>query len=159
MEGGLTAPNPDGVVLPLKRLEAHEAAKQLGILTAPDGNIKSQLQHLKAKASKFAENLWTQGLLSHNEAWINMTHTVRKTLEYPMPATTLTEKEREAVATIVHKVALPKAGFVHSFPLKILHGPTKYQRVGHMRFWHNQELVHVQEFLNEVQLETCLGLK
>ena len=92
MEGGLTAPNPEGIVLPLKWLEAHEASKQLGILTAPDDNMQAQLKHLKAKATKFAENLKGQGLLSRNEAWINMTHTVGKTPEYPMPATTIKEK-------------------------------------------------------------------
>ena len=78
---------------------------------------------------------------------------------YPMPATTIKEKEWESVATIVHKVALPKAGFVRSFPLKILHGPFKYQGVGHMHFWHDQELVHLHEYVNEVQQATRLGLK
>ena len=42
MTGDLQAPNPSGDVQPLNRYEPHKAAKQLGMLTAPDGNMDAQ---------------------------------------------------------------------------------------------------------------------
>ena len=62
--------------MPLKRLEAKEAAKQLGIWTAPDGNQTQQYDYLMEKARDFATKIRTQSLLSRNEAWINFTHTI-----------------------------------------------------------------------------------
>ena len=72
--------------MPLKRLEAKEAAKQLGIWTAPDSNQAQQYAYLLEKAKAFATKIRTQSLLSRNEAWTNFTHTISKTMAYPMAA-------------------------------------------------------------------------
>ena len=90
MPGDLQAPNPSGDVQSLNRYEPHQAVKQLGILTAPDGNMEAQRTHLLNKAQDFANNIKRQGMLSKNEVWQNMTHTISRTLDYPMPSTTLT---------------------------------------------------------------------
>ena len=78
MPGDLQAPNPSGDVQPLNRYEPHKAAKQLGMLTAPDGNMDAQRAHLLNKAQDFANNIKRQGMLSKNEVWQNMTHTISR---------------------------------------------------------------------------------
>ena len=91
MPGEMTAPNPDGVMKPLLRKHPNEASKQLGILSAPDGNQKGQLAHLKSKAATFATNLRKQCMLTRNEVWTNLTLSIHKTMEYPMSSTRLTK--------------------------------------------------------------------
>ena len=151
MPGRLEAPNPEGNMQTLPRLEPHEAAKQLGFFTAPDGNMRQQILHLKGKAETFADNLNAQGMLNRNQVWTSFTHTISKTLEYPMSATTLTADKWKEVASIINQAALPKAGFVSKFAHDILYGPLKYQGMGKMEFWHNQELTHLCDFVEEVR--------
>ena len=90
----------------------HEASKQLVILSAPDGNQKAQLAHLKSKATSFATNLRKQGMLTRNEVWANLTLSIHKTMEYPMSSTCLTKPQWDSIHKTLNGVALPKAGFV-----------------------------------------------
>ena len=158
MEGQLQAPNPDGQILTLTRLEAHQSSRQLGVYTAPDGNMVDQIAHLKAKATDFAKNLKANGLLSRNEVWLNTTHTIRKTMEYPMPAITVPRQDWDDIAKVIHTTALPRAGIVRTFPHAVLYGPSKYQGLGgYTDYWHDQELTHLMDFIKQVHSQTICG--
>ena len=157
MPGELVAPNPGGEIKALKRSEPHQAEKQLGMFTAPDGNMTDQLEHLKTKADQFADRMSSQGMLTRNEAWMSYNHTISKTMEYPMASTTLTQDEWKSVATVINMAALPKSGFVKTFTHHILYGPQKYQGMGKMEFWHNQELTHLFNFVNEINKQSTCG--
>ena len=99
-------------------------------------------------------------MLNRNEAWTNLTHTISKTLEYPLPTTTIPLEKWKEVATIVHQAALPKAGFVCTFAHAVLCGPTKCQGLGGcMCKWHDQELTHLKLLVDQVQKGTTFGLK
>ena len=130
MQGEITSQNPEGDTMPLKCLEAKEAAKQLGIWTAPDGNQTQQYAYLMEKAKDFTTKIWTQSLLSRNEAWTNFTHTISKTMAYPMGATTFTKKAWHKLGSCIHQAVLPKAGIVRTLQLDVLYGPAKYQGMG-----------------------------
>ena len=115
---------------------------------------------LIGKAESFAAKVRGNGLLSRNEAWTNMTHTVSKTLECPLAATTLSLKDWDDISTHVNRAALPKAGVVRTFPHSVLCAPTKYQGMGsYMCKWHDQELTHLKLLVEQVQRRTHLGLK
>ena len=159
MPGEMTAPNPDGEVKPLIRKAPSEGAKQLGIYSTPDGSCHAEREYLASKAVKFAHSLGHSGLLTRNETWLNLTHTISKTLEYPMLTSRLTEPDWDSISSIIHKVALPKAGLVRSFPHAVLYGPLKYQGMGYMNRWHLQELTHLADLVSQVHLGTTCGLK
>ena len=58
----------------------------------PDGNCNKQLQQMKLKATKYGELLSTAHIY-HHEAWIGLTSMTPKSIEYALPATTLTKSE------------------------------------------------------------------
>ena len=159
LPGVLTAPNPNGEIKPLLRKAPHEGAKQLGIFTTPNGSSAAEKEYLTSKAVKFADSLKKSGMLTRNEVWLNLTHTIAKTLEYPMLTTRLSLQDWKDINTIINQVALPKAGLVRTFPHAVLYGPTKYQGLGYMDRWHLQELTHLADLVAQVHLGTSCGLK
>jgi hypothetical protein len=54
--------------------------------------------------------------LTKNNAWFAITSTIMLTLQYPMAATTISEKEWEHIMIPILKVGLPQAGFARTFP-------------------------------------------
>jgi hypothetical protein len=67
-------------------------------------------QHLQEKAEEFTDQLRTSFMLYKNNARLLLTTTIMKTLEHPMPATTITEQEWEHIFKTICKMGLPKAG-------------------------------------------------
>jgi hypothetical protein len=49
-----------------------------------------------------------------------------KKLEYPLPATTFTKAECDAMQSRILRTALPYSGVVRSFPRVVVHGPKRY---------------------------------
>ena len=90
--------------------------------------------------------------------WMNYSLTISKTLEYPMQTSTLTKQEWESLVVPLNKAALPKSGLVRSFPHAVLYGPLKYQGMGAMHHWYNQELTHLAKFVEHVHKEDSCGL-
>ena len=148
-----------GDMVPLTRLEAHVAEKTLGIKLAPDGNMWAQFEYLEEKATAFANNVYGGGPTTKNDVWKAYTLTIRPTMSYCMPASTLTEKQWDSLFCIINKAALPKAGFVPTFTHDILYGPTLYQGLGTMHPWYEQELTHLQVFVDEVNKGSSCGLR
>jgi hypothetical protein len=57
-----------------------------------DGNNVEQIAQLRQKTEDFPDSMRT-GYLSKNDAWYAINTTIMKTLEYPMTATTIGEKD------------------------------------------------------------------
>ena len=74
-----------------------------------------------------------------------------------MVTTRLSKQQREQISTILHQAALPKAGFVRTVTHAVLYGPHKYQGMGLMHHWCNQELTHLNNFVHQVNLNSSCG--
>ena len=150
MPGTLTAPDPEGVVRELPRISPSVATKQLGVFLAGNGQMKDEIAYLKEKSRAWAQNMSRGSILEKHEAWIDYTHTIYKTIEYPMSATTITLEEWKKIMSPANQAALPKSGIVRTLGHAFLYGPKKYQGLGVMEPWHNQELTHLQDLVTEV---------
>lgn len=159
MPGELHAPDPHAVATVIARHEPHEAEKYLGIQVAADGNMRAQTAQLLEKGHLFANRTRMSPLLTKNEAWLNYTLTIYKTLEYPMPATTMSAEDWRKVMTPINSAALPKAGIVRTMAHAVVYGPRKYQGLGVMEPWHNQELTHLTLFADQITQDTSLGAR
>jgi hypothetical protein len=82
-----------------------------------DGNNKEEIIKLRNKTEEFAEQLRT-GIINKWDAWYAITATIMKKLEYPMLATTITEKEWEFIMHPIRKIRLPKIEVSSNFPSK-----------------------------------------
>lgn len=82
----------NGVMQTLQHLEPHESRRSLGVYSAPDGNSQDQVAILHASAEDWSEKICT-GCLPQAEAWLTLQTRIMKTIEYPLPACTLTLKQ------------------------------------------------------------------
>ena len=142
MPGDIHIRDSDDSQVLLTRLEPSKARETLGIMIAMDGNSNAEIQHLRNKAEEFADQL-RSGFIRKNDAWYALTATIMKTLEYPMPATTISEDEWEHIFIPIRKIGLPTAGFTRNLPGTVLFGPAKFQGLSVMHPWYNQELTHL----------------
>jgi hypothetical protein len=61
-----------------------------------DGNQQGKVLKLREKAKEFSEYIRT-GFVSSDEAWHSLYTTIMKTLEYPMEALSMTQKQWDYV--------------------------------------------------------------
>jgi hypothetical protein len=155
MKGSISI-DTDGKNVTLDRHEPQTATETLGVWQAMDGNNTVQIAKLRKKTEDFAECMRT-GFLSKNDAWYAINTTILKTLEYPMMATTISEKEWEYILIPLLAAGLPRAGIARTFLRDILFGPTKAQEFGMFHPWYNQQITHLIALLEHTQQNTMTG--
>jgi hypothetical protein len=144
--GEIRVRNAVGQLQPLRRLEPWEAERTLGIRLAPDGNMTSQMQYMESKANEWAAKI-RSGWLPRHLTWLAWKTTIQKTLEYPLPVTTLSQAQCKRLTSILAKTALPKCGIMRSFPRALLHGPKKYAGLEVPDFYVEQGIAHISRLI------------
>lgn len=144
--GVLQVRNEDGQLQTLRRLEPWEAERTLGIRLAPDGNMESQMRYMESKAKEWAEKI-RSGHLPRHLTWLAWKTTITKTLEYPLPVTTLNQKQCNRLTSILSKTALPRCGFMRSFPRALLHGPKKFGGLEIPNLYIEQGISHITRLI------------
>jgi hypothetical protein len=115
----------DGNVAALERLSVSEARRTLVVELAPDGNDQAHFQKLLDAAKTWKEQI-RAGHLPRKLAWESMTTTILRTLHYPLPATTLTHKQCDAIMIPILQAGLPCSGIVRTFPRALVYGPSEF---------------------------------
>ena len=115
----------------LQRVTHETSKKMMGVLLAPDGNAKDQVQMLRTKTTKWAQKI-IKSPLDEETVWAALKHAISETVKYPLAATTLTKKECNHVMAPALCVALPRTNIVRTFPRKVLYSPTYMQDLGLM---------------------------
>ena len=77
--------------------------------------------------------------------WIGMEMTLKKTIEYPLPAMYTSETQWEAINREIRRVYLPKSGFNRNLPRVILYGPTNRLGLGRPSIVTTQGATHIEE--------------
>jgi len=142
--------------VPLERISMHESRMTLGVEIAYDGNQEGEIQHLRNKATEFA-NQYRTASLEKNDAWIGIKTGILSTFRYPHAATQLTEKEWDYVCAPVFQMGLPKSGISRMFPRAVLFGPMDYQGLDVVHPFHEQELEHLCILVQESNDSTLTG--
>jgi hypothetical protein len=88
----LLTKDKDDIRTELKYLEVDEAQKMLGVHLSPDRSNKAQFNIMLNKTKQYSEMIRTGHILKH-EAWIALTIIAMKSLEYAVPALTLSREE------------------------------------------------------------------
>jgi Reverse transcriptase (RNA-dependent DNA polymerase) len=113
--------------IPQKRCGTGELA--LGLMFAPSGSMTDQVNHLRKKAEVWAELVRT-GHIKRHEAWIALNTTIMKTIEYALPATTMSRKDLDYVMKPVTNIGLSKAGICRNMARKVVFTPNTFQGLG-----------------------------
>ena len=75
--------------------------------------------------------------------------TIYKSVEYPMEAVTLTEKQWQSIMWPLWKTMLPKMGINRYFPKELHYAPMKFSGLGFKDPYHWQFLKQMQSFIRE----------
>jgi hypothetical protein len=132
--GSVTVKDSEGVPQVLERVDVHEARRTLGVYLAPDGNCKEQKRILGEKAQTFADRLKAKKMPRHL-ARRALNTTALKSFQYPLVATTLTEKEVSHAWSPAIRATLPVSGVVRTMPDAVVYGPEAYQGLGHFNVY------------------------
>ena len=111
------------------RLEPSEAFETLGVHLAPDGNHEAAYTALSNTAKLWADKVRTSHL-KEAEASTALKTTIMKTLEYPLPALSLSRQQCDKIMAPILKAVLPKAGYNRHFSRKLLYGPLSHFGAG-----------------------------
>jgi hypothetical protein len=122
----LTVKDENGERITLTRLEADEAERTLGARIAPSGSCDKEKKYLRDCAVAWADHVRT-GHLPRELTWQGLLTTILKTLIYPLPVTTFTQKECNYIMAPVLKVALSLSGVVNTIPHAIVYAPLGFQ--------------------------------
>lgn len=117
----------------------------LGVILSPDGNNNNAVKAMKNKATEW-KDLVQSGHLKRHTAWQALETTIMKTMEYPLPALTLTATECNSIMQPILKAALPKTSISQSFPRKVLYGPLTEGGLGLNSLYYTQGTMHLEKF-------------
>jgi hypothetical protein len=112
----LQAPNLQGNLTSIKRLDPSEAVKVVGVHQSLDGKMTAQVRVLKDKADAWGEKI-KSGWLPRNLAHQGRDNMIWASLWYPLPACNITEHEGTMITRELHKCLHPKMGAVRNYPL------------------------------------------
>ena len=152
----LTAKGPDGVVQTLKHLDVSESAEMLGVWMSPSGDRSKLVSHLKRQAIDWAGKV-RLGRASQDEAWTALTTNVSARLKYPLPCSTLSEKECKSIMFPAVRAALGKAGMASNMQGGIRDGPILDGGAGALSLFHYQGTSRVALLLDHCVRDTPTG--
>ena len=120
--------------------------RTLGVRLAPDGSNDVEEKYLTGIAKDWAERIRT-GHIPRVLVWESLTTIILKSIQYPLPATTLERKECEGIMSVLMKMALPCSGIVRSLPRALVFGPKHYQGLGIPCLFTLQQVDHIERIL------------
>ena len=140
----------------LTYLKPHQAQEMLGVHIAPDGNNTDQVETLIKKATDYGQRMQTNHTYSH-EAWIGMTQVVMKSLDYCLPATTMSQQQCDKIMWQVIKCFLPKSGINRFIKRDVLYSPASLQGLGLKNLYLMQGIHHVTDLIENVWKDSITG--
>ena len=141
---------------PLLLLPPTEGRRTLGVHLRPDGSDNATLQALLAKANTWAARLRSKPLPPAT-AWLALNTTLMKTLEYPLPSTTLTPKQCQQILWPALQVALPMSKIQRRVSRTLLHSPISTMGLGLPSLYLTQLYSHIIVLLRYGHTATTTG--
>ena len=152
----LIATSATGEQVSLKRLYAHEASEMLGVLIAPDGNTNSLREYLRSAALHWSAKV-SSGNPSQLEAWQALHSNISAKLKYPLPASSLSQKQCKSVFFPAIKSALPKAGIASNLVSVVRDAPLSIGGAGVLSLFHYQGTIRTTMLVEQVFKKTTTG--
>ena len=140
----------------LKTIDIHQGKETLGVYLSPDGNNDNTTKVLKKKAEVWRDNIKT-GHVDRNNAWLAVETTIMKSLEYPLPALTLTQNQCKEIMKPVLQAALAKSSLIKNFPRAVLYGPKQEGGLQLNDLYTSQGLSHIQKFQQHIDKPSITG--
>ena len=145
----LTAKDANDTVQPLPLLQPDEAQEMLGVFISPSGENKAQVNSLMKKAKEYSDKVRTCPTFRH-EAWIGLTNVAMKSLDYCLPATTLTKAECDNITWQLLKAFLTKSGINRFIKRDVLFASVGAQGLGLKNLFLTQGISHISDLIENI---------
>ena len=100
-----------------------DATKAVGVWQDLLGNSSHQVKELVEKVQGIHKSM-AQSPLPRHLAWIGLRQSIWKSIEYVLPATTMSRSEATYLAKELYRPLLPKLGCNRNFPLQLRYNPS-----------------------------------
>ena len=154
----LHATDASGAQVELTYLPCHLASKMLGIWMAPNGNNEKLVSHLKDHALDWASKFQTS-TASQLESWTALQSTISPQLKYPLPTSSLSEKDCISIMNPVISTALRKSGIVSTVATDARHGPLLSGGYGVLSLFHFQGTARTAALVEHCCRQTPTGMQ
>ena len=152
----LTAEDKNNNRVAMKMKQSNEALKMLGVHLAPDGNQKEQFRYMYKKALQFGEYMRC-GSVKRDESFLALKSIAMKSIEYPLPATSLSEKQLSSIMWQILQHYLPKSGINRYIPRDVLYAPLTYQGLGVQNPFIIQGCKHIHDMVEHLHKNSITG--
>jgi Reverse transcriptase (RNA-dependent DNA polymerase) len=140
-------PNEYGELIPIRQNPPNNGEVALGVAFSPSGDRENEINYLKEKTKKWAEQI-SKAKLTTYEAWTALQTTIFKTVEYALPSTNFTKKEINKIISPALNIGLAKAGICRKISRKIIFAPNKFQGFGLHDPYTTQGILKLKLFFN-----------
>ena len=128
----------------------------MGVYQALDGNMQAQVDVLQTKADAWSLKLhssWHPCHLVHH----SLTSTIWASLQYPLLACTITEKQGSLITKKLFTNLLPKVGVNRNFPLAYRHAPMALPGLGLLQIRVEQLIGQICQILIHGAIDSTTG--
>ena len=140
----------------IKYLDPSTPQEMLGVFISPDGNCEEQKRQLVNKAERYGELLLTSQIHRH-EAWIGLNSMAMKSIEYALPATTLSKKDCNDIMWKLIKNFMPRTGINRYMKRDVLYALPDSQGLGLKNLYLTQGISHVCEMIEHMWKQSITG--
>jgi hypothetical protein len=105
----ITVKNEEGIPTNIKQCPPFSGEIALGIAFSPTGSMTDEVTHLRNKTTNWAQKIAKANLTTY-EAWTALRTTIFKTIEYALPATSLSKQDVHRIISPALNTGLSKAG-------------------------------------------------
>ena len=140
----------------LNTVAASKGKETLGVILAPDGNTDDAFNTLLDKAKSWAAHIQS-GHLTPSLVWQAANTTIMKSLQYPLPALTISREQCNKIMNIIKKGLLPKSQISKNIPHAVLFGPKEEGGLGLHHLYTSQGIMHVEKFMKHVASQSVTG--
>jgi len=149
--------NSDGNDKEIKRLKVNEGWKGLGIVAAPDGKWKDHVTYLIEEKIKPWNASINTSYLHRHDVYRSASSSIFKSIDYTLPATSMTTSQCKLINTQLHKKFLPRIGVDVHLPLAYRYAPKCLQGLGSMNIEVKQFTEKLKIFLQHAGTSSQIG--
>ena len=121
-----------------------------------DSNAKDKINHRLSKTRQIVEYVQTSRVVI-KEGWCTFTAVFLKTIEYPMETNRLTITMGKYIASLL-LISLQNSRISPNFLRVVVYTSNQYHGLGTLHQWYNQQLKHLQTFIEKNTNYTPIGM-
>ena len=138
----------DDIIRTVQRYDEEEAREYLGVHQQANGSNERQIEILHTKVDNWNEKI-KASRLPPTLNYLAVFTRIHKSLQYPLPATTIPEDSLQKISNKLYEESLPKCGINRKFPIAFRDLPQHFFGLGLPNLYFDQEATKLTESISK----------